>query len=373
MKDRHSSAAGSLDDASADEGGFSRHDETGPRDPRFRFSLRLPARWRPLGRSGESPTGRNPIACLARYAPVDEPGAEVVVTARLLAREVAPADVLQIELERSGEQILDLRPLDSPDGRSIDVLSRRRTGSGDLVLRRSAVKQANRMLILKAAATAESYDRWAERLAVIAAGLRFLQPGRWHCAEALGTLSRRRPSDFLLFYPESWRLEEPVAVSPGLLSACLVNKARDRTAGRMDLAVASRAALPGPHALADGYFASLCAAGFEGPGIRLTPSPAPAAFHLAWEGIGEAATADFRAEVRVRVGERPEAFFCFALLGPTRESAPDVWAVNRRALELAFDLVATPDVPMQGWIAEAIERSRRPPAQASPRSSARSA
>ena len=80
MKDRHPSAAGSLDDASADEGGFSRHDETGPRDPRFRFSLQLPARWRPLGRCGEAPTGRNPIACLARYAPVDEPGAEVVVT-----------------------------------------------------------------------------------------------------------------------------------------------------------------------------------------------------------------------------------------------------------------------------------------------------
>jgi hypothetical protein len=45
-------------------------------------------------------------------------------------------------------------------------------------------------------------------------------------------------------------------------------------------------------------------------------------------------------------------------MGPTRQSAPDVWAVNRRALELAFSLVATPDVPMQGWIAEAIERSR---------------
>lgn len=354
MRDRPPSAGGSLDVASERDEGFRRHDETWPRDPRFHFSLRLPDGWRPLGRPGVAPTGRNPVAPMGRYAPVDEPGAEVLVTGRLLAREVAPADVLQIELEGLGEQILDLRPVDSPDGGSIDVLSRRRGESGDLVLRRSAVKQANRMLILQAAATAESYDRWAERFVVVAAGLRFLQPGRWHCAEALSTLSRKRPSDFLLFYPESWRLEGPVAASPGLLSACLVNKARDRVAGRMDLAVASRAALAGPHALSDAYTASLRAAGFEGPPIRLEPSPAPAAFQLAWEGVGEAASADFRAEVRVRVGERPEAFFCFALLGPTRESAPDVWAVNRRAQELAFGLVATPDVPVQGWIAEAI-------------------
>ena len=350
--------AGRVDATTAGERGFRRYEETGPRDRRFHFLLPLPARWRRVGRGGEAPTKSDPVALLARYVPVDEPGAEVAVTGRLLAREVAPADVLQIELEQLGEQILDLRPVESPDGGSIDVLSRRRGGSGDLVLRRSAVKQANRMLILRAAATAESYDRWAERLVVVAAGLRFLQQGRWHCAEALSTLSRKRPSDFLLFYPESWRLEGPVAASPGLLSACLVNKAGDRVAGRMDLAVASRAALPGPHALCEGYFASLRAAGFGGPPIRLEPSPAPAAFRVAWEGVGEAASAEFRGEVRVRVGERPEAFFCLALLGPTRSSAPDVWAVNRRALDLAFGLVATPDVPVQGWIAEAIGRGR---------------
>lgn len=290
--------------------------------------------------------------------PVDEPGAEVAVTGRLLAREVSPADVLRIELERRGEEVLGVRPLDSPDGGTIDVLSRRRAGSGDLVLRQTAVKQGSRMLILHAAATAGTYDRWAERLAVVTAGLRFLAPGTWRCAEALSTFSRKRHSDFLLFYPESWRLEEPASARPGILSACLVSRARDCVAGRMDLAVVSHAALPGPHALADGYFAALRAAGFEGPPVRLTTSTAPAAYQRAWEGVGEAARGECRAEVRVRIGERAEAWFGFALLGPTRAIAPDVWAVNRRALEIAFGLLATPDVPMQGWIAEAIETGR---------------
>jgi hypothetical protein len=220
------------------------------------------------------------------------------------------------------------------------------------------VKQGNRMLILQAAATAGTYGRWAERLAVVTAGLRFATPGTWHCAEALSTFSRKRPSDFLLFYPESWRLEEPASASPGLLSACLLNPSRDRVAGRLDLAVVSRGARPDLRSVVDGWLARLTAAGFEGPPIPFAPIPPPAAFNVAWEGVGERTSGDARVELRLRAGQRPEAWFCFSLMGPTRESAPDVWAVNRRALELAFDLVATPDVPMQGWIAEAVERSR---------------
>ena len=229
------------------------------------------------------------------------------------------------------------------------------------------------MLVLHAAATEETYDRWAERLAVAAAGLRFLEPGTWHCAEGLGTLARTSPSDFLLFYPDSWQVEGPNAAGTDVFSASLVNRPQGLVVGRVDLAVVSRAARPDLRAVVDAYLGRLTAAGFEGPPVSPAPFPPPAAFQVAWEGVGERTSGDARVELRLRAGQRPEAWFCFSMMGPTRTSAPDVWAVNRRALELAFDLVATPDVPMQGWIAEAIQRARRPPAQARPRSSARRA
>jgi hypothetical protein len=348
----------SLGDPRAGHSGFRSHDETGPTDRRYHFSLPLPEKWDRLGEAGEAPSREKPLTFLARYLPTDEPGAEIVVTGRRLARDVAPADLLQPDLESSGEEILHHREVDSLDGRSIDILTRRKTEKGVLVLRRSAVKQGSRMLILHAAATEETYARWADRLAVVAAGLRFLEPGTWHCAEALGTLARKSPSDFLLFYPESWQLEEPVAAGPDILSARLVNRSQEQVVGKVDLAVVSRAAHPSLRAVVESFHARLRAAGFEGPPARLERLPPPAAYERAWEGVGEAASEKARVELRLRVGQRPEAWFCFALMGPTRQSAPDVWAVNRRALELAFSLVATPDVPMQGWIAEAIERSR---------------
>ncbi|MCL4807017.1 MAG: hypothetical protein KJ062_04375 [Thermoanaerobaculia bacterium] len=358
----------SLDEPRSGQPGFRWHDETGPAGRRYHFGLPLPEKWDRLGEAGKAPSREEPLTFLARYRPTEGPEAEIVVTGRLLERDVAPADLLLPDLERSGEEILHRREIDSPDGRSIDVLTRRRTERGRLVLRRSTEKRGSRMLVLHAAATEETYDQWADRLSVVAAGLRFLEPGTWHCAEALGTLARKSPSDFLLFYPDSWQVDGPDA-GPDVFSASLVSRLQDRVAGRIDLAVVSRAARPDLRPVVDGFLAGLTAAGFEGPPIPFAPIRPPAAFNVAWEGVGERTSGNARVELRLRIGQRPDAWFCFALAGPTRQSAPDVWAVNRRALELAFDLVATPDVPVQGWIARAIETSRRPPSQASPRSS----
>ena len=89
----------SLDDATEGERGFRRHEETEPRDRRFHFQLPLPARWRRLGRGGEAPTKSDPVALLARYAPADEPGAEVAVTGRLARRR---REAVQVSFEFLG-------------------------------------------------------------------------------------------------------------------------------------------------------------------------------------------------------------------------------------------------------------------------------
>lgn len=159
------------------------------------------------------------------------------------------------------------------------------------------------------AATEETYDRRADRLAIAAAGLRFLEPGTWHCAEALGTLVRRSPSVFLVFHPDSWRVGRPHAAGADVYSASLVNRLQDRVVGRSDLAVVSRGARPDLRAVVDDCLARLTAAGFEGPPIPFAPIPPPAAFDVAWEGVGERTSGDARVELRLRAGQRPEAWF----------------------------------------------------------------
>lgn len=346
------------DAAGAAGPGFFLHEESGLGDRRFRYALPLPEGWTRRGEPGRAPSGASPHELLACYAPPGEPEAEIVVAGRLLRREVAPADLLLCEVERSGEELLRHREVESEDGRTIDALTRRRTEKGDLVLRRNAVKRGRRMLVLTAAAREERWGRWAAPLAVAAAGLRFLEPGPFRCAEALGTLSRAEPDDFLLFHPASFALEEPVVARPGVVSARLVSRVEGRAAGRLDLAVVARAARPGPRELVDDYLGKLAAAGTETGPAALRPLHPPPAFRRAWEGVGEASSKGSRLELRFAIGERPAAWYCFALAGPERAAAPEAWAVNRRALEIAFGLVATPDVPMRGWIAEAVGKGR---------------
>lgn len=346
------------DAAGGARAGFFLLEETGLRDRRFRFALPLPEGWARRGEAGRAPSTESPHEILACFAPPGEPEAEMVVTGRLLAREVAPADLLLSEVERSGEERLRHREVDSEDGRTIDVLTRRRTENGVLVLRRSVMKRGRRMLVLTAAAKEERWARWAAPLAASAAGLRFLEPGSFRCAEPLGTLSRKEPDDFLLFHPASWALGEPVAARPGVVSARLVNGAGEQAVGRLDLAVVARAVRPGPRELVDECVAKLAAGGLEAPPVPLRPATAPAAFRRAWEGVVEATSGEARLELRFAIGERPAAWYCFALTGPARAAAPEAWALNRRALEIAFGLVATPDVPMRGWIAEEIGKGR---------------
>lgn len=358
MKTAHPFPVAQLESALAPGPGSFLHEEAGLGERRFRFALPLPEGWARRGEAGRVPSRTNAHEILACFGPPGEPEAEIVVTGRLLRREVAPADLLLSEVERSGEEILGHRELDSEDGRTIDVLTRRRTEKGVLVLRRSAVKRGARMLVFAAAAKEDRWGRWATPLSVSAAGLRFLDPGSFRCAEALGTLSRREPDDFLLFHPASFALEGPVAARPGVVSARLVNKVEGRPVGRLDVAVVARDARPGPRELVDDYVGALAAGGVEIPAIPLRPATAPAAFLRAWEGVVEATSGEARLELRFAIGERPAAWYGFALTGPTRSAAPDPWAVNRRALEVAFGLVATPDVPMQGWISEAIGKGR---------------
>jgi hypothetical protein len=106
-------------------------------------------------------------------------------------------------------------------------------------------------------------------------------------------------------------------------------------------------------------FERLEKSGMQYSTLELAPVPAFGPFDAAWEGTTEATVNDRPLELRLVIGRRPDAWFMFTLQGVLRAVVVDVWAVNRRALEIMSGRLATPDHPKAPWIAEAFEAAQR--------------
>jgi hypothetical protein len=94
----------------------------------------------------------------------------------------------------------------------------------------------------------------------------------------------------------------------------------------------------------------------------LIPTKPAEAFEAAWVATQEVKANDRSLELRAYLGRRPDAWFLFHLLGPTRKAAADVWAVNKRALEIMVEFLKTPDNPPQSdrpWLTKSSEEPKK--------------
>ena len=338
--------------------GFGLFRETGVDDPAFRFALPLGMDWTCVGEPGRAPTQPGTASPLAIYSSGGEPRVEVTVSGWLLKRDVAPARFLEIVVEGAAEEILEKRESDAPGGNVLDVLSRQQVEGGRLAIRRTAIKDGARLLVLRVMAREADYAGVVGNVSAIVEGFRFLEPKGWHCAESLSTFSLGQPSDFLLFYPESWRMDGSLVARPQVLTARFRNDLGADAVGVIDLAVVSREAEPQLERFAGEVFHRLERGGLRCATLPLAPAAPFGPFDAAWEATTEATVDGRPLELRLVVGRRPDAWFGFALQGPVRKAAADVWAVNRRALEIVSGLMATPDHPKARWIADAIEAAK---------------
>jgi hypothetical protein len=335
--------------------GFDLWRETRLADPGYRFVLPLPSGWAPAGEPGRPPGKPGAAAPLAGFASPREPRTEATVSGWHLKRDVAPARFLEVVIGLCGEEILERNESDDPGGRVLDVLCRKPVEGGSLAIRRKAIKDGHRLLILRTLSREADYPGVAARLSTMLNGFRFLEPSGWHCAETLSTLSRRLPGDFLLFFPRSWRIEGSVVARPQLFSVRFRNDLDSETVGVIDLAVVSRDAEPELERVAEEAHRRLVRGGLRCTTLPLGPIPPFGPFKAAWGASTEATVDDRPMELYQLIGQRPDAWFVFTLQGPTRKTAADVWVVNRRALEIVSGFLATPDHPCERWISRAFE------------------
>ncbi|MCY1061619.1 hypothetical protein [Nannocystis sp. SCPEA4] len=321
---------------------FWRCDDTRCPDASYRFSIVLPRSWAPLDTPVAPPAAGGGLVSLGVYRPGTLVTAEVEVHACLLAREVAPADWLELYLERLGAEVVARRDVDTEGGKVADILTRSASADGPLVTRWLAMKNYDRLFLLEGRALEPNYPSAAEAIFTALTNVNLLHPIDWPLVERLRSFSRRHPGDFLVLYPESWQLVEDPANSERALQVSLLQRAGDVVVGKLVFATVARDALSDPQALADRFAADLRAGDMEVGPLRLVPDAPRPGFAATWQALAPVGLGGIAGESRVWIGERPDAWFFAGVLGPARAADPEAWAVNTRAHAILLQYLKVP-------------------------------
>jgi hypothetical protein len=336
-------------------------------DRNFQFALLLPTSWQPVTAPCELPTAANPMGRLGLFRCQDQVTAEIEVSALLLQREVAPADVLDHWLAMLGDEILNRREADTPAGAAVDILCRTRTAGDPVVSRWLAAKTGKRLFLVQARAYETAYPRFADTFFMALTGFAPLHPSPWPLAESLRTFSRTRPCDFVMFYPDSWQLFQEPVCGDERLELVLAAKTGEIISGKISLIVLSRASVPGAQQLADNCIDKLARAGLPIRRLTLEPRPAGRGFQTMWQATGEANLTGGPVEVRLAVAEARDAWFLVGLLGAARHSDMAMWAINKRAFEIVVNGLRLGEVGQRGASPALVSKLPQPGIPKTPR------
>ncbi|PCC68144.1 hypothetical protein SAMN02745121_08839 [Nannocystis exedens] len=315
---------------------FWRCDDKRCPDESFHFSIVIPNGWGALDTPVTPPTVGGPLVSLGVYRNATLVTAEVEVHACMLTREVAPAQWLDIYLDRLGVELLERREVRTEGGTVADVLTRSPTSDEPLVTRWLAMKNYNRLFLIEGRALAPNYPSEAEAIFLAVTSVSLLNPVDWPLAERLLSYSRHLPGDFLLLYPESWTLTEDPGNDERALQIKLVQRVENVAVGTLAFVTVARDAESDPHKLLARFIDDVRRAGATLEVPPLLPGEPRRDFERTWHATAVAALGPVPMEVRAWIGERPDAWFFLGLYGPARAADDECWAVNTRAFEVVL-------------------------------------
>jgi hypothetical protein len=326
--------------------------ETEFEDKGYHFGIQLPKHCVPIGEIGQPPAKEGGSSQLAFYSSTQAPGFGVSVEVLLLTNEFSPADLLSILVHKADEEILARNETESLGGAVLDVLSRSRGAERpdqQLVTRRKGIKDRNRFLLVSVFTSEQDYPQVADQAAVILSRFGFLHPVNFPFAENLNTFSRMVPSDFLMMYPASWTLNEEPSADRNILSLRLEKSINNTLIGQNRLVVISKELMPALEDICEFVTGYISSTGFQEPELRFEPARKAEVFESQWLEVTEIRAGPAVAELRATIGERPDAWFVFTLIGPTWKENKSIWAHNRRTQEIMVEFLRTPEHPYQGF------------------------
>ncbi len=308
-------------------------------DPRYHFSIVLPRGWRVDNAAPVAPSAQQPVQVPAMFVVARGQRSRAEVLVFHLARDIAPVDWLDILLEQRREQVLARREAEAPGGACPDVLSRLAVGRGAYISRWTALKRGPTLFLAHCSTPETEYPQNARDFATAVSEFRLLEPLDWPFAERMHMLRMPIPAGVGVVLPRSWSLRRDDGPNTRAVSYSATSAVGENQLGLLTLAGVTGAAELSAEGLVESYLSELRRnrVGVHQMPLRSTTANLP--FTAAWRGRVEGMRQGGQVEVRALVGRCQAGWLLIGMLGPVRAANAWVWAVNRRAFEIAVENV----------------------------------
>lgn len=301
------------------------------------FQCALPRTWRRQILDRSAPTASRPLVRMARF--FDPAGSgETVISCAFLPREVHPADWLRIYIANARYRIIDWRERPSRFGEVGDALVCGEDETSNMWHRLTPIKDGNLLFLIDSRMA--SPDPLVQEVAYMAvAHFRLIAPTGQPYAESFREteLTAERPVCFLI--PELW-YEQAAGAAPPEGGAIQYFEHRDN--GQLLSSLVAVAGSEGRITATEIETVTLQKC--EANGIDISAEPELLYHYSSPDGASQVLAKNWRAEstgqpltvlsAQVSLHGVPVAL---TLLSPTAEEQMELWAIHRRAFDIAVE------------------------------------
>jgi hypothetical protein len=282
-----------------------------------------------------------------------------------LAREIDPADWLDVWLEEQGMTVVSRKPQKTAGGVAGDAVATWDTEANPFAGRFFAMKWGARLFIVGLRAPREHYARFAEEHFLAMASLSPVDTSGGLLAEKVNEFGDPQPVPWKVLVPASWMVQ-PDSMAPTLSSfRCtafpLADTDRELLFGKLSFGLAARSLFKTARAAANAFLDAVKENHTTIEQEEFVEEPAPEPFDKAWALVSAAACSrppleNFPCEVRCRVFRHDQVWFVAGVFGPSRDAGAIAWMQNKRTLDV---LTSTLEVKLNGAkAAGAAQRAR---------------
>lgn len=206
----------------------------------YQFTLMLPKTWKITPDvKVQYPSNEN-FKLLAKIVDGQNiQDANITVWSMLLKQEISPADWLGHWLKSQNYQVQDSRTLPYEYGRIGDFLVKKKIKGKNKSIRLITIKDGNRLFLLMAEATVETYKRYEEPFLLAIQSFQLINPKKELYAELFKGEQINKPYKVTLRYPSSWEHRTEPTETNAVRSFSLVNKEADVVLGHINIVILS--------------------------------------------------------------------------------------------------------------------------------------
>ncbi|MEZ6136602.1 MAG: hypothetical protein R3C53_17030 [Pirellulaceae bacterium] len=261
---------------------------------------------------------------------VDHPGKYVSIALANLDHDINPADWLAIELAEQQAHVTQRSESLGPEGVICDCLVAFADGTQGQI---RTVKDGKRLFLVGAMAAKNAWEDFKQHAAVSLASFILLHPQVAACAEPLTTAYVDPGNQISFQYPASWKEKRYEESSETVI--CLTHSHSGVIVGELTAHYAAASSLTTPHKLAQFHSLRLRSRGFKVAGAPLLTLP-EIEFEEGYLYEPSVSLDSTRFVCPCIIFRVQNSLVLFGLVGPTQGDSPEWWAINKRALEIAY-------------------------------------